>query len=80
MAARVALRARCELDSELLTELSEGQELLLLGLRALSERLRGKVRSDGGLTGWVTIELPGLKPSRGGSRSMDVWMSMSRST
>lgn len=62
---RPVLRLYADLDTEPLCELEEGEEVLLLDLAlavtksANEPRLRGKVRTDRGVLGWLTIELPG---------------------
>lgn len=62
------LRVGADLETDALCELDEPNEVLLLDLalavtKSNSEpRLRGKVRTDGGLLGWLTIELPGAPP------------------
>lgn len=62
---RPVLRLYADLDTEALCELQEKEEVLLLDLALAvtksdnEPRLRGKVRTDRGVVGWLTIELPG---------------------
>lgn len=66
MAGRCVLRVAVDLDAEPLCELEASEEVLLLRLALAVDqepRLRGQVRTDRGLLGWLTIELPGAPPS-----------------
>lgn len=60
------LRIQVDLDTEPLCELENLEEVLLVDLAlALTKnepRLRGKVRTDRGVLGWLTIELPKAPP------------------
>lgn len=60
------LRADKDLDSQQLSEVNKDEEVLIMELQIVMHRgeprLRGRVRTDSGQLGWITVELPWAGP------------------
>jgi len=66
VAGSPVLRSGIELESEQMANMAANEEVLLLEMglviRSFEPRLRARVRTDVGVIGWLTIELPGGDP------------------